>query len=149
MTAGALAVSLDARAPLAELLGVVNGSPLLQMTDQMLARATVSGAAELRLKLQVPLVQPENTKVQGSVNLPGNDLQLMPDIPRLVRARGAIGFTETGFTVTAVQARLLGGDVRIDGGSVPVSASAIGAPRAGLGMSFRQSVLAQSGLTHE
>ena len=46
-------------------------------------------------------------------------------------------FTETGFTVTAVQARLLGGDVRIDGGSVPVSASAIGAPRAGLGMSFR------------
>ena len=135
--AGALAVSLDARAPLAELLGVVNGSPLLQMTDQMLARATVSGAAELRLKLQVPLVQPENTKVQGSVNLPGNDLQLMPDIPRLVRARGAIGFTETGFTVTAVQARLLGGDVRIDGGSVPVSASAIGAPRAGLGMSFR------------
>lgn len=134
---GTLAVSLVSRGPLADLMAVVNGSPLLQMTDQMLARATVNGAAELRLKLQVPLAQPEHTTVQGSVNLSGNDLQLMPDIPRLVRARGAVSFTETGFTVTAVQARLLGGDVRIDGGSVPVSASAAGAPRAGLGMSFR------------
>ena len=137
MQAGTLAVSLESRGPLADLMGIVNASPLLEMTDQMLARATVNGAAELRLKLQVPLVQPERTTVQGSVNLTGNDLQLMPDVPRLVRARGAIGFTETGFTVAAVQARLLGGDVRIDGGSVPVSAAATGAPRAGLGMSFR------------
>jgi uncharacterized protein (TIGR02099 family) len=137
MHAGTLAVSLESRGPLADLMGVVNGSPLLQMTDQMLARAIVSGPAELRLKLQVPLVQPGQTTVQGSVNLLGNDLHLMPDIPRLFRTRGVIGFTETGFTATAVQARLLGGDVRIDGGSVPVSAAAAGAPRAGLGMSFR------------
>jgi uncharacterized protein (TIGR02099 family) len=137
MRASTLAVSADARGPLADWLGVVNGSPLAQMTDQMLARATVNGTADLRLKLQVPLDQPERTTVQGSVNLPGNDVQLAPEVPRLTRARGSIGFTETGFTVTAVQGRLLGGDVRIDGGSVPALAAAAGAPRAGLGMAFR------------
>ncbi|MEO8544330.1 MAG: YhdP family protein [Burkholderiaceae bacterium] len=137
MHASTLAVSLEARGPLADLLGVVNGSPLAQMTDQMLAHATTSGSADLRLKLQVPLELPEHTTVQGSVALTGNDVQLAPEVPRLTRARGSIGFTETGFSVTALQGRLLGGDVRIDGGSVPASASVAGAPRTGLGMSFR------------
>jgi len=132
-----LNLSLDARGPLADMLGMVNNSPLAQMTDQLLARATATGPTDLRLKLQVPLDNPERTTVQGQVNLSGNDLQVMPGVPRLGRARGVIGFTETGFNVTAVQGRLLGGDVRIDGGSVPAAASAASAPRAGLGMSFR------------
>ncbi len=137
MQASVLALSLDARGPLTDMLGMVNNSPLAQMTEQLLARATATGATELRLKLQVPLNNPETTAVQGQVNLSGNDLQLMPGVPRLGRARGVIGFTETGFNVTAVQARLLGGDVRLDGGSVPAVAAASGAPAAGLGMSFR------------
>ncbi len=137
MQASVLTLSLDARGPLTDMLGMVNNSPLAQMTDQLMSRATATGATDLRLKLQVPLENPDHTTVQGQVNLPGNDLQVMPGVPRLGRARGAIGFTETGFTVNAVQARLLGGDVRIDGGSVPAAAAAAGAPRAGLGMSFR------------
>ena len=137
MQASVLTLSLDARGPLTDMLGMVNNSPLTQMTDQLLARATVTGPADLRLKLQVPLDNPDRTTVQGQVNLSGNDLQVMPGVPRLGRTRGVIGFTETGFNVTAVQGRLLGGDVRIDGGSVPAAAAAAGAPRAGLGMSFR------------
>ncbi len=132
-----LTVSLDARGPLADMLGVVNNSPLADMTDQMLARASASGAADLRLKLLVPLDDTDRTTVQGNLALTGNDLQLLPQVPRLTRARGAIGFTETGFSVTAVQARLLGGDVRIDGGSVPAAAATAGAPRAGLAMALR------------
>lgn len=136
MQAGVLTLSLDARGPLADMLGMVNNSPLAQMTDQLLARATVTGVTDLRLKLQVPLDNPDRTTVQGQVNLSGNDLQVMPGVPRLGRARGLIGFTETGFNVTAIQGRLLGGDVRIDGGSVP-AAAAEGASRTELGMSFR------------
>lgn len=132
-----LTVSLDARGPLADMLGVVNNSPLADMTDQLLARATASGAADLRLKLLVPLDDTDRTTVQGNLALSGNDLQLLPQVPRLARARGAIGFTETGFSVTAVQARLLGGDVRIDGGSVPAAAVATGGPGAGLAMALR------------
>jgi len=137
MQSSVLSLSLDARGPLTDMLGMVNNSPLAQMTDQLLARAMVTGAADLRLKLRVPLDNPDGTTVQGQVNLSGNDLQVMPGVPRLGRARGVIGFTETGFNVTALQGRLLGGDVRIDGGSVPAAAAAAGAPRAGLGMSFR------------
>ncbi len=137
MQSSVLTLSLDARGPLADMLGMVNSSPLAQMTDQLLARATATGATDLRLKLQVPLDDAQRTTVQGQVNLSGNDLQVIPGVPRLGRARGVIGFTETGFNVAAVQGRLLGGDVRIDGGSVPAAAAAAGAPRAGLGMSFR------------
>ena len=49
-------------------------------------------------------------------NLPGNDLQVTPETPRLARTRGSIAFSETGFSVTGAQARALGGDVRIEGG---------------------------------
>jgi uncharacterized protein YhdP len=54
--------------------------------------------------------------VEGSVTLAGNEFQMSPDIPRLVRVRGVVSFNENGFTVTGGQARALGGDVRIDGG---------------------------------
>ncbi len=82
----------------------------------MLSRATASGNADYKLKLQVPVMNVERSTVQGSIVLAGNDVQISPDLPRLVRARGQIAFTESGFTVTGGQARALGGDMRIDGG---------------------------------
>jgi uncharacterized protein YhdP len=55
--------------------------------------------------------------VQGSVTLAGNDVQISPDTPLLARSRGAVAFTEKGFSVAGVQARSLGGELRLDGGS--------------------------------
>ncbi|HYF42724.1 MAG TPA: AsmA-like C-terminal region-containing protein, partial [Ramlibacter sp.] len=54
--------------------------------------------------------------------LAGNDLQVTPDSPALSRARGTVAFTEKGFQVTGAQARALGGEVRIEGGSRPAAA---------------------------
>ncbi|MCP5263517.1 MAG: TIGR02099 family protein [Rhodoferax sp.] len=112
-----VAVDLEARGPLPELLGFANSSPVGELTDQALARVVATGPAELRLKLEVPVDAVDRTRVQGSVQLQGNDLQIAPDLPRLARARGMVGFTEGGFSVTGVQAGMLGGEVRIDGGS--------------------------------
>jgi uncharacterized protein YhdP len=53
--------------------------------------------------------------VYGSVNLQGNDVQILPATPRILRARGPINFTEYGYNVNGVTGRLFGGDVRIDG----------------------------------
>ena len=120
-----LQVTAEARGPLADMLGLVNGSPLSGMTNQVLAHATAAGAADLRLKLGFPLAMVEHPSVQGSITLAGNELQISPDLPRLSRARGVVSFSESGFAVAGGQARALGGEVRIEGGL-----NGLGAPAA-------------------
>ncbi|MCY7305307.1 MAG: TIGR02099 family protein [Rhodoferax sp.] len=132
-----LALGFDARGPLADMLSALNGSPMAWFVGNTLARASASGSADLRLKLSVPLAALDKTTVQGNLALTGNDFQLAPDMPRLARARGAVAFSETGFSLNAIQTRVLGGDVRIDGGSVPVLAAATGGARAASTLSFR------------
>ncbi len=133
-----VAVTVQAKGPLGEALTVVNSSPVSVWTNKVLARSSASGIAEYRLKLAIPVDHVDKSTVEGSVTLAGNEFQMSPDIPRLVRARGVVSFNENGFTVTGGQARALGGDVRIDGGlstlalrSVPqASQGAQGAARA-------------------
>jgi uncharacterized protein (TIGR02099 family) len=143
-----LLVAFDARSALPDLLSVVNGSPLGALSGNALARASATGMADLRLKMVVPVHALEKSTVQGSLALAGNDLQFAPDVPRLSRARGIVGFTESGFTLAAVQARMLGGDVRLDGGTLPVAAAATnGALRFAPSMAVRiQGVVSAEGL---
>ncbi len=136
-----VALNLEARGPLSEMLSVVNSSPLGALTGNTLARATTSGNAELRLKANVPLGMLDKSTVQGTVVLAGNDLQLSAEAPRLMRARGVVAFSEAGFSVNGFQARMLGGDMRLDGGTVPAAAATAAsgalAPRAGASLSLR------------
>ena len=109
-------VSAEARGPLGEMLRVVAASPLDAMTGQALTTATATGNADLRLRLALPIQAINTSKVQGSVTLAGNDVQLSPDTPLLARARGVVAFSDSGFALTGVQARALGGDLRLEGG---------------------------------
>ena len=110
-----VSVTGDLRGPLTEALAVVARSPLSQTTGPMLARASATGLADYRLQIQVPVTAVERARVQGTVTLAGNDVTLTPDLPLLARARGALNFSESGFSFNGVQARWLGGDVRLDG----------------------------------
>lgn len=111
-----VAVSTSARGAVGELLGLVKTSPLNRMTSQALARATASGNADYKLKLTLPLDSLQASKVQGSVVLAGNELQVTPDTPVLSKLQGVLNFSDTGFTVPQAQARMLGGDIRFEGG---------------------------------
>ena len=124
--AATLAVGMEARGPLTDILSVINNSPLGGMTGRVLTKSTASGPADYRFKLAMPLDAVERTTVQGTIVLANNDLQITPDTPRMSRTRGTIGFSESGFSVTGGQARALGGDVRIDG----VIGSVLPSPRA-------------------
>ncbi len=137
----------DTRGPLADLLAVVNGSPLGAMSGNALARASVTGNAEARLKLTLPIHALDKSTLQGSLVLAGNDVQLSPDIPRLARGRGTVGFTEAGFSLAAVQGRMLGGDVRLDGGTLAVAPSNTSATRLAPSVAIRiQGVASADGL---
>jgi uncharacterized protein (TIGR02099 family) len=119
-----VAVNADARGPLSELLTILRTSPLSRLTGHALDQASGTGNADLQLRLSLPISDIEKSKVQGSVVLPGNDVQITPETPLLSRARGNVQFTDTGFSVTGVQARALGGDLRLEGGMRALPAGA-------------------------
>ncbi len=112
----------EVRGPLSEAVAFVNGSPVSALMANALAKAATTGNAEVRLQLELPVAHLDKSKVQGGVTLAGNDVQISPDTPLLARARGVVNFSETGFSVAGVQARALGGDLRLDGGSQSVAA---------------------------
>jgi len=105
------------RGPLAEMLRFVNFTPVGRWTDQVLAKSTASGSAELRLALGVPLGKPTATTLKASLQLASNDLRITPDTPLLGAARGRVDITEKGFAVTGGNAHVLGGELAFEGGS--------------------------------
>lgn len=109
-------VQVDAKGPLAQVLGVVNQSPLGAMIGGALASATATGDANYRLGLNLPLHDINTSKVQGSVQLAGNDIRVTPAAPLLAQSRGVVTFTESGFGLTGTQAHMIGGEVHLDGG---------------------------------
>ncbi len=110
-------VNGEVRGPLGEALSMVQKSPISALTNDALARATANGNTTVKLGLQLPISQIDRSRVQGTVTLAGNDVQITPDSPALQRARGSVLFSERGFQVVGAQARALGGDVRVEGGS--------------------------------
>jgi len=109
-------VDADARGPLPELLALMSSSPLGGMTSNALDQATGTGNADFKLRLSLPISDMAKSKVQGSVVLAGNEVRITPDTPPLTRARGTVQFSESGFSLTNMQAQALGGPVRLEGG---------------------------------
>ena len=137
------------KGPVADVLGFVSTSPVAAMTSQVLDKTIASGAGDYALHLSLPLFAMDKTRVQGTVSLPGNDVQFTPGSPLLGRVKGVLTFSETGFAVAGAQARLLGGDIRFDGGMrapVRVATAAAGID-AEAGVSFKaQGTLTAEGL---
>ena len=103
-----------ADAPL--LLDWVRQSPLDALLSGALQPTQVSGPLLTRFALQLPLLDLQSTRVQGSVQFNGNDLRMLPGTPWLNKLRGTLQFHERGFEVRQLQATLLGGPAVIDGG---------------------------------
>ena len=104
------------KGPVVDALSFVNTSPLGALTGQVLAKSVVTGAGDYALRLSLPLHAIDKTRVQGTVTLPGNDVQVVPQSPLLARVKGVVTFSESGFNVPGAQARFLGGDIRFEGG---------------------------------
>ncbi len=111
-----LTVKAKAQGLASDMLGFVQTSPLNAMTDAVLAQARVGGTAQVGLALKLPLFKLEASTVAGTVQFEGNDLKMSPAAPLLARTRGTLAFTEQGFVVLGANTRLLGGDLKFEGG---------------------------------
>ena len=109
----------ELRGPLAQGLKLIQTSPLSGLTSEVLDTAQGSGSAEVQLRLNLPLNNLEKSTVQGSLLLPGNDLQVSADLPPITQARANLQFTQSSLQVTNAQGRVLGGDLKFEGGLKP------------------------------
>ncbi|QNK74562.1 TIGR02099 family protein [Variovorax sp. PAMC28562] len=132
--AALLKVDAQARGPLAELLHA--GAALAGPLGEPMGKVRATGNADYRLKLDLPLAAVDKAKVQASIALTDNDLQLVPEAPALTQARGTLNFTEGGFSLAGVQARLMGGETRIEGKG-RFGGSAVGAGATPQDLSFK------------
>jgi len=111
-----VSVNAEARGPVTEALAFVNTSPIGGWLGNALAKTTVAGNADYKVRLNIPVDHVDKTTVQGSVLFNNSDFQFAPGVPRLSRIKGQLAFNDIGFTLSGVQARGLGGDVRLEGG---------------------------------
>jgi len=101
--------------PAADLLRFARQASVSPRIGAALDPVQISGPSELKMSARIPLAPDQPNTLQGSVQLAGNDLRLMPDVPALLGARGSIDFGPQGLVVRGLTARWLGGDTRFDG----------------------------------
>jgi uncharacterized protein (TIGR02099 family) len=111
-----VSVTGEGRGPLQQVLDTVAKTALNDLTGGVLNQSQASGAAAYKLSLTLPLDELDKTQLQGSVSFSDNALQVIPGTPVLNRTRGALQFSDSGFTLNGVQAQLLGGDATLAGG---------------------------------
>ncbi|OON64149.1 TIGR02099 family protein [Massilia sp. KIM] len=112
-----LEIDGNAAGPLQEFLRYVSVSPVLEWIGHFTEESRGSGNARLGLKLRMPLAHLPDTKVQGSLQLLGNDVSLFPELPPLQAALGRIEFWERGVNLNGVGASFLGGPLALAGGT--------------------------------
>lgn len=116
-----LSVKAEHKGPAAQVLTLVQKSPLDALLSGALGTTQATGSVQTRFQLTVPLLNAQNTKVQGSVTLAGNDVRMTGTLPVLEKLQGTVQFSETGFNLVGTQGRLLGGPIRIEGGMRPAA----------------------------
>jgi uncharacterized protein (TIGR02099 family) len=107
----------SASGPLQEFLRYVAASPVLEWIGHFTDDTRATGNSRLALKLQMPLDHLHETKVQGALQLQGNDVTLFPELPPLQASGGRIEFNESGFNLNGVAGSFLGGPLSVLGGT--------------------------------
>jgi len=115
-----LDISSDSKGLMSNYLSVFNRSSLSPRLGRPLAQAKSRGYADLKLKLTLPLLQIDRSKVLGNLTFINNDLSLTPDTPLFLKTRGSLTFTESGLAFQNVLTHTLGGESKLEGGYRPL-----------------------------
>jgi uncharacterized protein (TIGR02099 family) len=107
----------SASGPLQDFLHYVQASPVTDFISHFTEDTRGTGNARLALKLHLPLSHLIDAKVQGTLQLAGNDVVLFPELPPLQASLGKIEFNERGVNLNGVGASFLGGPLALSGGS--------------------------------
>ncbi|MCF8179738.1 MAG: TIGR02099 family protein, partial [Sulfuritalea sp.] len=123
-----LTVTGKATGPTAEFLRFIESSPVGERIDHFTEDMRAEGSGGLELKLQLPLHQLENSKVDGNYRFDGNRLTVDKDLPPLTDVRGGLQFSSDHLQARGIRGNLLDMPLSVDvktagDGSVQVNAA--------------------------
>jgi uncharacterized protein (TIGR02099 family) len=107
----------NASGPAQDMLHYLSVSPVLEWIGNFTQDTKITGNTKVKLKLELPLFHPYDAKVAGEVQLAGNDVALIRDLPLLSQVSGRIDFNERGLSLNALKGGFLGGTVGVVGGT--------------------------------
>jgi len=110
-----LHVDADSHGAASDYLAMMAHSPLGELLDHQFDQTQGEGNWRVPLQLVVPLLNSEQTQVQGRIEFDHGNLTLMPEVPRLTQLTGALTFNEYGVAADNLHAQFLGGAVRVSG----------------------------------
>jgi len=97
-----------AAGPTAEFLRFVSGSPVAERINRFTDDMRAEGNGNLDLRLVMPLRSVRDTTVRGDFRFAANRLWLVSGLPPLDEAAGRLRFTADQFSVSELQAKVLG-----------------------------------------
>ncbi len=106
-----------ATGPAQDMIHYLSVSPILEWIGNFTQDTKISGPAKLKLKLDLPLFHMIDAKVAGEVQLNGNDVALIHNLPLISQVNGRISFNEHGLSLNALKGLFLGGPVGVVGGT--------------------------------
>ena len=112
-----LLIQGDVEGRTAEFLDYIRQSPVRDMIGGFADGMRAEGSGRLRLKLALPLAQPEASRVEGEYRFSGNTVTLDARLPPLERAQGMLAFTERSLAIREASARIFGGPIAFNGGT--------------------------------
>ncbi|MGH8818784.1 MAG: YhdP family protein [Achromobacter pestifer] len=110
-----LQVDGETSGPVPAYLAMAANSPLGGLLDGALDEARGTGDWRMPLKLKVPLLNTDDTQVQGRIMFADNTFSFMPEMPLLSQMHGDLEFSEKGVQAKELRAQFLGGPVKIYG----------------------------------
>ena len=114
-----LLVSGQAEGPSEEFLKFVAASPLREKAGEFVAGIQAAGRGRLRLNFDMPLADPATTKVAADYDFAANRITLVSWLPPIEQAAGRFSVSDQGFTLHEASGRMLGGALRVAGGTRP------------------------------
>lgn len=97
-------------------MALVRHSPLNHLLDGVFDEASASGEWQVPLSLTIPLLNTEDSQVQGRIDLHQGQLQFLPHAPPFEAIDGSLFFSEQGVRLAQpLSAQVLGGPVRVQG----------------------------------
>jgi uncharacterized protein (TIGR02099 family) len=112
-----LIVDGGAEGPTALFLDYIRESPVKRMTGGFTEAMSAQGRGKLKLRLDLALHDTSRSKLAGDYQFTGNTVAVDARLPPIERASGRVSFTESTLTVGDVRGSLMGGEVRLSGGT--------------------------------
>lgn len=109
-----LVITGGAQGPTADFLRFIDSSPVGGYIDNVTEGMKAAGSGELRLRLDLPLMDLELTKVDGHYRFLANQLVYQPSLPAISDINGELHFTEKGIAAKKIRAAMLGAPLTVD-----------------------------------